>query len=54
MFTINFPAIVPKSVTTQRIEENADLNTVLSDHEMNELNNIGHTKKYAWNPDVVR
>ncbi|KAK7574337.1 hypothetical protein V9T40_011528 [Parthenolecanium corni] len=47
-------AIVPKSVTPERIENNADLNEALSDEEMSELNNIGLKKKYAWNPDVVR
>lgn len=51
---MNFSAIVPKSVTPERIENNADLNEALSDEEMSELNNIGLKKKYAWNPDVVR
>ncbi|XKL69258.1 hypothetical protein PGB90_007027 [Kerria lacca] len=47
-------AVVPKSTTVERIAENADLNKILSNQDMEALNNIGKKQKYAWNPDIVR
>lgn len=46
-------AVVPKSITPEKIKENADLDKPLSDADMNLLNNIGRKEKYAWNPDIV-
>lgn len=48
-----FSAIVPKSVTPQRIQENAQLEKELSTEDINTLNNIGRKEKYAWNPETV-
>lgn len=46
-------AVVPKSVTPSRIEENSRLEKELSQEDINTLNNIGRRDKYAWNPEPV-
>ncbi|CAH0390345.1 unnamed protein product [Bemisia tabaci] len=46
-------AVIPKSVTAGRIQENADINFSLSDGSMTSLSNIKTSEKFAWNPDVV-
>jgi diketogulonate reductase-like aldo/keto reductase len=48
--------IIPKSVSEERIVENADLDFVLSDDEMQELNSIHieeGQRKVCWDPEKV-
>ncbi|KAG4073651.1 hypothetical protein HA402_000875 [Bradysia odoriphaga] len=45
--------ILPKASSRTHIEENFDLNFELSAEDINLLNNLNVTEKYAWDPTVV-
>lgn len=46
--------IIPKARSAAHIEANIDLNFVISDADMNTLNNLRKRRKYAWDPNVVQ
>lgn len=45
--------ILPKASSREHIEENIDLNFVLSEEDVKELSNLKVNEKYAWDPQVV-
>ncbi|KAK6617811.1 hypothetical protein RUM43_014039 [Polyplax serrata] len=50
----NGAAIIPKSTTEKRIYSNIDLNFELSKEDMNKLNSLNKTQKFAWDPASVK
>lgn len=45
--------IVPKARSKNHIEENIALDFIIPEENMQTLNNMQHTYKYAWNPDPI-
>ncbi|GLV45656.1 uncharacterized protein CBL_02676 [Carabus blaptoides fortunei] len=45
--------IIPKARSKEHIEDNIKLNFVISEEDVNLLNNIKKDDKYAWDPTVV-
>lgn len=52
-FSFLISAIVVKSVTKKRIEENTRLETEISEEDVNSLDNVEQEEKYDWNPEEV-
>lgn len=46
--------IIPKARSAQHIQANIDLNFVISDTDLNILNNLTKRRKFAWDPSVVQ
>lgn len=45
--------ILPKASSRSHIEENFNLNFEMSDNDIELLNNLNVSEKYAWDPTVV-
>lgn len=48
-----YSAIIPKSVTAERIKINFDVETELTKEDVDDINNIKHKEKFAWEPEVI-
>lgn len=50
---ILFAAIIPKTVSEERMQVNLQLDFTIPKEEMDVINNIPIRKKYAWDPETV-
>jgi len=46
-------AIIPKSITAERIRTNIDIDIELDKSDIDDINNIKHVEKFAWEPETI-
>ena len=46
-------SVIPKSTNPDHIKENISLENILTEEEMEKLDNLEKGQKYAWNPESV-
>ena len=46
-------SVIPKSTNPDHIKENITLENILTEEEMEKLDNLEKGHKYAWNPESV-
>ena len=46
-------SVIPKSTNPGHIKENIVLENILTEEEMEKLDNLEKGQKYAWNPESV-